>query len=129
MNVVDSSGWLEYFSSGPNAEFFAQPLFSKETLYVPAICIYEVFKKTLQETGDEDKALEAAAQMIDRGKIVDLDQTVALEAARLGYQLSLALADSVVLAVANIFEATLWTQDPDFDGLPGVRFIPKKTST
>lgn len=37
MNLVDSSGWLEYFADGPNAEFFAPPIEDAANLIVPSI--------------------------------------------------------------------------------------------
>ncbi|MBM3125111.1 MAG: type II toxin-antitoxin system VapC family toxin, partial [Chloroflexi bacterium] len=56
MNVVDSSGWIEYFTRGENAHFFIPPVRDLDNLLVPAICIYEVFKRLLEER-DEDAAL------------------------------------------------------------------------
>ncbi len=124
MNVVDSSGWLEYADDGANAKVFEPPLLDVSRLLVPAVCLYEVFKKVLRDRGEES-ALALAAHM-RHGRIIDLDGDLALEAARLGVELKLPLADSIILATARAHEATLWTQDEDFDGIPGVRFIPKR---
>lgn len=126
MNVVDSSGWLELLTDGPNAERFAAPLSEPDRLVVPAISIYEVFRKVLRERG-EHEALTVAATM-RRGRVVDLDTSLALDAARLGLEHRLPLADSVIYATARRFDATVWTQDEDFDGLPDVRFIAKSPS-
>lgn len=120
MNVVDSSAWLEYFADGPNASFFSAAVESTDELIVPAISLYEVFKRILQQRTDDD-ALQAVALM-RQGRVVDLDSTLALDAARLSIERKLPLADSIILATAIVFDATLWTQDVDFKGMPGVRY-------
>jgi len=123
MNVVDSSGWLEYFADAPNAEFFAPAIEDTSELIVPSISVYEVFKKVLQERGEGD-ALQAVAVMT-QGKVVELDTTLALDAARLSVELKLPMADSMMLAAARMYGATLWTQDADFEGLEGVQYLRK----
>ncbi len=123
MNVVDSSGWLEYFADGPNASFFAPPVEDLELLVVPTISLYEVFKRVLQQT-DESAALQAVAVM-RQGRVVDLTQVLALKAATISAQLGLPMADSIILATARAHEATVWTQDADFENLEGVRYTPK----
>ena len=125
MNIVDSSGWLEYFADGPNAEFFAPPLQDSERLIVPAISVYEVFKTVLRQRG-ESEALEAAALM-GQGQVMPLDAPIGLLAARLSLDHSLPMADAIMLATARLQEAILWTQDGDFEGLEGVRYRPKPT--
>jgi predicted nucleic acid-binding protein len=65
---------------------------------------------------------------MQQGRIVELDSALALIAARIGTDTKLALADSVVLATARQADATLWTQDADFEGLPDVKFRAKKSS-
>jgi len=124
VNVVDSSGWLEYFADTPNADVFAAPILETDNLIVPSISLLEVFKRVLQQRG-QDAALQTIALM-KQGKVVPLDETLALQAAKLGLEHKLPLADSVILATARAFDATLWTQDADFDGIEGVRFIRKK---
>jgi toxin FitB len=126
VNVVDSSAWLEYFADGPNAEFFAPAIEATDELIVPAICLLEVFKRVCQQRG-EGPALQAVALM-QQGRVVDLDSVLALIAAKMGIDVKLALADSVVLATARQAEATLWTQDSDFEGLPNVRFRARKSA-
>ncbi|MCU0952835.1 MAG: type II toxin-antitoxin system VapC family toxin [Burkholderiaceae bacterium] len=123
MNVVDSSGWLEFFADGPNADKFARALGDTGRLIVPSISLLEVYKRVLQQR-DVNAALQAVAAM-QQGRVVDLDATLALEAARLGLAHKLPLADSVMLATARLNSATLWTQDADFDGLDGVRYFAK----
>ena len=124
MNVVDSSGWLEYFSGGPNAAFFAKPIETSAQLVVPTLSLYEVFKRVLQQRG-EGPALQAAAAM-HQGRVVDLNNSLALSAARLSLALQLPMADSIMLATARAWDAALWTQDADFENIPQVRYIPKQ---
>ncbi len=124
MNVIDSSGWLEYFADGSNADFFAPAIERPTSLLVPSISLLEVFKRVLQQR-DESAALQAVALM-QQGQVVDLDGAIALTAARLGTDFGLPLADSVILATARHFNATVWTQDADFDGLSDVRFTKKR---
>jgi predicted nucleic acid-binding protein len=124
VNVVDSSGWIEYFTEGPNSGFFAGAIERVDELIVPAVCIYEVFKWVGRERG-ETPALKAIAHM-QLGEVVDLDAKLAIFAARLGLQAKLPLADSIVLATARAHEATLWTQDDDFAGLDDVKYIVRK---
>jgi toxin FitB len=122
LNVVDSSGWLEYFGDGPNAEAFAEPLAQPEELIVPAISIFEVFKRVLQQR-DETAAIQAAALM-QQGRTIALDGSLAMAAAKLSFDLALPMADSIILATAREFGATLWTQDADFEEIEDVRYFP-----
>lgn len=123
-NVVDSSAWLEYFADGPNAGYFAPPIETPATLVVPSITLLEVFKRLLQQRTESD-ALQAIAVM-QQGQVVDLDAPLALGAAKLGVESKLPLADSIIMATARRFAATVWTQDDDFEGLPGVNYRSKR---
>jgi predicted nucleic acid-binding protein len=123
VNVVDSSGWLEYFAAGPNADFFAPAIEATDELVQPTVGLYEVFKRVLQQRGEGD-ALQAIALM-QQGTVVELTAPLALEAARTSVALGLPMADSIILATARTFEATLWTQDADFAAVEGVRYIVK----
>jgi toxin FitB len=124
MNVVDSSGWLEYFADGPNADFFGTAIENPSELVIPTISIYEVFKRAIQQR-TETEALQAIVAM-QQGLVVDLSVTLALEAARLSHQLKLPMADSIMLATAQSYKAELWTQDIDFKGIEGVKYIEKQ---
>lgn len=124
MNIVDSSGWLEYFAEGPNAGRFAKWIEKTEELIVPSITITEVFRRVLQQRG-EQPALQVAAHM-NQGRVVDLDSNLAMHAAKLGYRFKLPLADSIILATALQCGALLWTQDEDFKSIKGVHYIPKR---
>jgi len=123
MNVVDSSGWLEYFADGPNADFFAPPIENNVDLIVPSISLYEVFKRVLQQRS-EGEALRAAATMM-QGQVIDLNDRLALEAAKISLEKKLPMADSVILATARAHQAMVWTQDSDFEGLEGVKYTAK----
>lgn len=123
MNVIDSSAWLEYFAEAPNAGFFAPAIESIAELVVPSITVYEVFKRVLQQRGEDD-ALQAVAVMA-QGRLVELDMALALSAARVSCDLRLPMADSVILATARRFEAVLWTQDSDLQGIDGVAYVAR----
>ncbi len=124
MNVVDSSGWLEYFADGENAGFFAPAIEDIENLLVPVINIYEVFKRILQSQGLE--VAEVRIADLYKGLQVDLTTPLALSAAQISVSYHLPLADSQLLATARAYDATLWTQDEHFEAIPGVKYIAKK---
>jgi toxin FitB len=124
VNVVDSSGWIEYLSGGGNAAFFRKPIESTEPLLVPSLSLLEVYRHMLRHVG-RDEALNVVAAMRS-GTVVDLDDRLALEAAELSVATKLALADSIILATARAHDAELWTQDSDFEGLEGVRYRARK---
>lgn len=126
MNVVDSSAWLEYFADGPNADFFAGAIEATAELLVPAVSVYEVFKRVMQQRGEGD-ALQAVALM-QQGRVIDLTPPLALSAARLSIEHRLPMADSMIMASAKAHGAMLWTQDSDFEGIPAVQYRPKKTN-
>jgi len=124
MNIVDSSGWLEYFADGPNASFFSRPLERTADLVVPTITIYEVFKVVLHQCNESD-ALQSVALM-QQGSVVDITSNIAILAAKMSIDHRLPMADSIILATARVFKATIWTQDSDFNGIDGVQYIAKK---
>ena len=121
MNVVDSSAWIEFFVQGPNSKHFRPAIHNTDDLLVPSITLLEVFKWTSKRSG-RDHALRAVAAM-RQGTVVNLDESLALQAAELGLQHRLPLADSVIYATARRGDAVLWTQDADFEGLEGVRYV------
>lgn len=123
MNVVDSCGWLEYFADAPNADFFAPAIEDVASLIVPAVSLFEVFKRILQQRSEQE-ALRAVALM-QQGRVVALDNAPALTAAKLSCELKLAMVDSFMLTTARVYSAVLWTQDDDFVGIAGVRYCPK----
>ena len=123
MNVVDTSGWLEYFEGGHNAGNFSIPIKNIEELVVPTICIYEISKVILRES-DENHLLQALAA-IQKGQIVALTPSIATAAAKVSLKYKLPMADSIIYTTAKSCNATVWTQDIDFKGLPDVNYIPK----
>jgi len=122
VNVIDASAWLEYFADGPNAEVFAEPIESPEDLVVPVTSVFEVFKRVAQQRGE--RAALGYVGVLLQSPVADLTVELAVEAARLSLRLGLPMADSLMLATARAHGATLWTQDADFDGVDGVRFVP-----
>jgi predicted nucleic acid-binding protein len=60
------------------------------------------------------------------GQIVELDESLALSAAKLSVDLKLPMADSLILATARAKNATFWTQDEHFKNLDGVKYVKKK---
>jgi predicted nucleic acid-binding protein len=123
MNIIDSSGWLEYFSDGPNAKHYLPPLNDTSSLIVPVITIYEVFKVVLRESG-ENEALQAVAAM-QKGKVVHLTANISMNAAKLSLQHNLPMADSIILATAQAYRCVIWTQDSDFRNIEGVKYFSK----
>jgi predicted nucleic acid-binding protein len=121
MNVVDSSGWLEYFSGTPRAEFFAEAINDIENLLVPVITLYEVFKKVTQERG-RPAAMQAIVAM-RMGKVVPVSDEIALTAASLSLAFKLPMADAIILASCQHHHAILLTQDAHFQGIDGVVYI------
>jgi len=124
MNIVDSSGWLAYFADEPNAKHFISPLKDTDSLVVPTITLYEVFKVVLRESSEND-ALQATASML-KGTVVDLTVPLAIAASKLSLENGLPMADSIILATSKAYNAILWTQDSDFRNMPGVKYFPKK---
>ena len=121
MNLVDTSGWIAYFFGEGKARYFAEPIEDTENLIVPVICMYEVFKKVYLAAG-ESMALRAVAQM-KLGRIVDVSEEIALEAALLSVRHKLPMADSLIYATGQRENALIWTQDSDFEHLSGVKYI------
>ncbi len=123
MNVIDSSGWLSYFADEPSAKNFHTPIQDIHALVVPVITIYEVFKVALRESGENEALLVVAA--MQKGAVVDLTPKLAIAASKLSLQHKLPMADSIILATAIDYDATIWTQDIDFESIPGVNYFPK----
>jgi predicted nucleic acid-binding protein len=128
MNVVDSSGWLEFFSDGENADQFSSLILKLDELIVPTIIIYEVYKKVALAR-EHEQAIEAIAHIQQAKFIVSIDNSLAIEAAQYSIEYKLPMADSLIYATAKKFNAILWTQDNDFENLPGVNYIAKSKTT
>ena len=123
MNVVDSSGWIEYFLDSARADLFAAAIESNLLLVVPVISIYEVYKFLVKQTTEA-----IAGQCIDvmqRGRVVDFTPARAVAAAKIAHMHQLAMADAAIYSIALEHKATLWTQDADYQNLPQVQYFPK----
>lgn len=123
MNVVDTSGWLEFFEGGNNAKRFSEPIKEISKVAVPTICIYEISKVILRES-DEEHLIQALAA-IQKGRVVELTSPISILAAKISIKYKLPMADSIIYAMAQCFNAQVWTQDIDFKDLPNVNYIPK----
>jgi len=123
MNLVDSSGWLEYFIEGTNASFFAAAIEDSDHLICSSISIFEVFRMVLSNR-DENAALSAIAAM-QTARVIDIDTGLATMGAKFCVEYGLTPTDALVLATARSLEATLWTQKASFQQIQGVRYITK----
>lgn len=121
MHIVDSCGWLEWFTDGKLAEEYGPRLQGVDELLVPAVVLYEVYKVLKRETGEE-KAILAVSYM-KHWPVIPLDDILALQAADLALKHNLAMADAMVYATALAYNALLFTSDADFDGLPLVNYV------
>ena len=119
LNLVDSSGWLEYLTGTDRARLYSPAIKDKGNLIVPVISIYEVVKRILREGNDTDAKL--AVHAMTEGRLINLDLSLVLDAVR--YKLP--LADSIIYATAQRFDAMLWTQDDHFESLPMVKYFVK----
>jgi len=117
--LVDSSGWIEFFTDGPLADDFAPYLVDLAEVVTPTIVIFEVFR-VIRRQRSEEEAIEAVAQM-QKTSVVDLDQFLALSAADVSVEHGLAMADAIVYATARVQNIQLVTADSDFEGLSGAR--------
>ena len=124
MNILDSSAWIEFFTGGKNTENFKEIIRKTDQLIVPTVTLYEVCKKFFMERGKE-AALECMAFM-KKGNVVDLDMELSILAASISKERKLAMADSIILATAQQYDATIWTMDTDFKGMPNVKYFAKK---
>lgn len=123
MNVVDSSGWIEYFIDTANADNFAEAIEKTELLIVPALAFFEVHRFLSRNTdaARRDECLE----IMCRGKVINLTTQRAIAASDAAQKHRLAMADAVMYSIAREFNATFWTQDVDYKDLPGVSFHEK----
>lgn len=112
---------MAFFANDRHAESFAEPIGLLDQLLVPSITLTEVFKCIFRQR-DERAALLAVAHM-KRGRVISLDESLAVDAADCGLQYSLPLADSIIYATARRYDAVVWTQDADFEDLPGVKYF------
>ena len=123
MNVVDSSGWIEFFLAGPNGLIFKPVIEERDQLLVPTIALFEVHK-ILSRSLDED-LVTRCLDVMRLGRVLDLTDKRAIAASKVAKAHRLALADAAMYSMAQEYRATFWTQDVDYDGLPGVQYFKK----
>lgn len=123
MNLVDSSGWLEYLTDGKNAKFFAPVIENTDELIVSVINIYELYKKVIIEK-DENAAIQVISLM-QQAKVIDVTSSIAIQAAKFSHEFKLPMADSIIYTTARMYDSTVWTQDIDFKNLDGVKYYKK----
>jgi toxin FitB len=125
-NVVDSCGWLALFGGEANASFFEAAFMHPDLLIVPALTLYEVGKRMLQERG-EDAALEALAVM-QKGRVAQLTPAQLFEAAKTAAKHKLSMADAIIWQTAHLHGARLYTQDAGLSQMPNVLFQAKNSA-
>ena len=123
-NVVDSCGWLALFGGEANASFFEPAFANPDLLIVPALTLYEVGKRMLQDRG-EDAAIEALSVM-QKGRVVQLEPADLFEAAKTAAKNKLSMGDAIICQTAHVHGAKLYTQDAGLRDMPNVMFKAKK---
>jgi predicted nucleic acid-binding protein len=123
MNVVDSSGWIEFFLGSTEGRNYKPVIEQTALLVVPSLAIFEVhrFLSRSIDTHSRDACLE----VMRRGTVVDITDARAIAASEAAQAHKLAMADAVMYSIAREFKAVFWTQDVDYQGLAGVNFMPK----
>ena len=119
--VMDSSGWIEFFTDGPLADQYARYFAMKHQLITPTIVLYEVYKKIKRERGEETALLFAGR--LSATEVIQLTEPIALLAADLSLRHTLAMADAIVYATARDQDAELVTGDADLKNLPRVVYV------
>ena len=123
MNVVDSSGWIEYFIDTASADNFASAIEKTALLIVPALSFFEVHR-FLSRNADAARR-DACLEVMRRGTVIELTTARAIAASDIAQKHRLAMADAVMYSIACEFNATFWTQDIDYKDLPGVSYHVK----
>jgi predicted nucleic acid-binding protein len=123
MNIVDSSGWIEFFTAGTNGLVFKAVIEQRDKLLVPTINIFEVHKVLSRKL--PAGAVLSCLDVMRQGRVLDLTDKRAVAAADIAGKHKLAMADAVIYSMAREFDGTLWTQDVDYNGLAGVRYFEK----
>jgi predicted nucleic acid-binding protein len=123
VNVVDSSGWIEYLLDTPRADLFAEPIERRADLLVPVIALYEVHKILSRKVPPD--LVRTCLDVMRLGRVLELTDARAVAAAEVSARHNLAMADAVMYSLAQEHGATFWTQDIDYQGLPGVHCFAK----
>ncbi len=122
--LIDSYGWIEYFSNGPLADKYSRHIeaVSKNSCFIPSIVLYEVYRR-IKKIKKEPEALLAYAYIIAHTNIVPAGKKIALDAAEISLEHGLGMADSIIMATARRFDAKIVTSDKHFMGKENVVFI------
>ena len=123
MNLVDSSGWIEYLQDTPRADLFANAIEDRNALLVPTIALFEVHKVLSRRLPVE--LVERCLNVMRLGRVLDFTDARAIAASQIAAHHQLAMADAAMYSMAQEFGATFWTQDADYQGLVGVNYCPK----
>ena len=123
MNMVDAPGWIEYFLDTTRADLFAPVIENTEALLVTSINLYEVHRVLSRKLPADLR--DTCLNLMRRAPIIDFTDALAIAAAELSLKHQLAMADAAMYAMALAHQATLWTQDADYQGLAGVQYFPK----
>ena len=111
-----------FFSEGKNASVFGIPIQNIDTLVIPTIIIYEVFKVLLRASGEKNAIIAHAHMQL--GNSIDLTPELSIAASRISLDYKLPMADSIILASAQSSNAVIWTQDEHFKGIKNVKYFP-----
>lgn len=120
MNVVDSSGWIEHFQHSTRAAFFTSALSNMADLVVPSLAIYEVHRRLSPWL--PPALMKNCIEVMQAATVIDLTAARAIAASEAAQHHKLAMADAVMYSIAREFKATFWTQDVDYQDLPGVQY-------
>lgn len=123
MNIVDASGWIEYFLDTPRADLFAPVIENTPELLVTSINLYEVHRVLSRKLPNHLR--DTCLNLMRRAPVIDFTDARAISAAELSVKHQLAMADAAMYAMALEHQATLWTQDADYQGLVGVQYVAK----
>ena len=127
MNLVDSSGWIDFFRAGANGPVFKPVIEDRHHLLVPTIALFEVHKVLSRNL--PANLVTQCLDVMRLGLVLDLTDKRAIAASTIASRHRLAMADAAMYSLALEFEATFWTQDVDYQGLEGVRYFPKPAAS
>ena len=123
MNVVDSSGWIEFFQAGLNGPVFKPVIEDRHHLLVPTIALFEVHKVLSRSLGDA--LVTQCLDVMRLGRVLDVTDAHAIAASKVARRHGLAMADALMYSMAQEKGAIFWTQDVDYNGLSGVQYFAK----
>jgi predicted nucleic acid-binding protein len=123
MNVVDSSGWIEFFQAGANGPIFKPVIEDRPALLVPTISLFEVHKVLSRSL--KPAMVKRCLDVMRLGRVLDLTDARAIAASTVAAKHKLAMADAAMYSIAREFDARFWTQDVDYQGMPGVQYCAK----